>query len=177
MRAAVLSIALFLVGGVAHADQSGAEPAPTNGSERARHAGRTAKAIGITGWIASAAATAIGIYAWSEYTSLERRAHDDLVQLHSANPSAQEQAFFTNPSCSPPSSLMGSDAYRRDCTRGQQFSNTVTGMFVASAAFAIAGTISYIVGAGRSSRARERPLQVTPVANRDGGGFQLRYTF
>jgi hypothetical protein len=142
---------------------------------RPTHAGLPARLIGVTGWAVSAASLAIGIWAWHEYSGLETTTHDELIALHAANPSPQEQAFFTNPSCSPPSTLMGSDAYRRDCNRGQQYSNVVTGMFVSSAAFAIAGTISYIVGAGQAARARR--VQATPVATRDGAGFQLRYTF
>jgi tetratricopeptide (TPR) repeat protein len=144
---------------------------------RTTHAGLPARLIGIAGWTLSAAALAVGIYAWSEYTSLQGTAHNELVALHTDNPSSAEQAFFLNPSCSPPPSLVNSDAYRRDCTRGQQYSNTVTAMFVGSAAFAIAGTISYIVGAGQSARARERAVQVTPVVSLNGGSLQLRYTF
>ena len=144
---------------------------------RTPHAGLPARLIGIAGWTLSAASLAVGIYAWHEYSSLEGTAHNELVALHTDNPSSAEQSFFLNPSCSPPPSLVNSDAYRRDCTRGQQYSNTVTAMFVGSAAFAIAGTISYIVGAGQQARARERAVQVTPVVSLNGGSLQLRYTF
>ncbi|MGZ3439686.1 MAG: hypothetical protein ACXVDD_09220, partial [Polyangia bacterium] len=64
-----------------------------------------------------------------------------------------------------------------DCTRGQDYSNTVTAMYAGSAAFALAGTISYIVGAGQAARARQHKVEVTPVVSLNGGTLQLRYTF
>jgi hypothetical protein len=177
MRAMALGIALFLVGGTARAEESGARSGDRD--TRTTHAGLPARAIGIASWAASAAAFAVGIWAWQQFSSLEGGTHDELVALHASNPSAQEQAFFTNPNCSPPPSLVNSDAYRRDCSRGQDYSNTVTAMFVGSAAFAVAGTLSYLVGAGQASRARERDrkLQVTPVVSLNGAALQLRYTF
>ncbi len=157
-----------------------AGPPPPLVDGRAPHAGRTARAIGIAGWAASALAMAVGIYTWSESTSLENAAHADLVQLRPSGPfgpSAEEQAFFQNPGCAPPSSLMGTDSYRRDCTRGQQLSDATTALFVGSVALGVAGTIAYAVGARQSARARERTLALTPVVGWTGGGLQLRYRF
>ena len=45
------------------------------------HAGRVAKAIGIAGWVASAASLALGLYTWHEMSSLESAAHADLEAL------------------------------------------------------------------------------------------------
>jgi tetratricopeptide (TPR) repeat protein len=145
----------------------------------ARHAGRAAKALGIAGWVASAAAMALGIYTWRETASLEDAAHADLVQLHPSTglvaSSPEETAFFQSPTCSPPSSLMGTDAYRRDCNRGQQYSAATTGLFVSSLALGVAGTVSYILGARQARRARG--VELAPAVSLRSAALQLRFPF
>jgi hypothetical protein len=138
-------------------------------------AGRVAKALGIAGWAASAAAMALGFYTWHETTSMEMATHADLAALHptGAPLTADQQAFFTSPTCSPPSSLMGTDQYRRDCTRGQQFSDATTGLLVSSAALAVAGTVSYIIGARQS----KRRVEIAPAVSLRAASLQLRFPF
>jgi tetratricopeptide (TPR) repeat protein len=152
--------------------------APSPPHESAPHAGRTARAIGIAGWAASAVALGLGIYTWHETSSLENLSHSELVQLRPTGgfgATPEDQAFFQNPTCSPPSSLTGADAYRHDCTRGEQYSAATTAMFVGSAAFAVAGTISYIVGARQAARARG--VEVMPAVSYTSAQLQLRIPF
>src|SRR4051794_12573465 len=88
---------------LARLDRAGEAPPPAElvavaiTHERDAHgsrAGLPARLIGIAGWTLSAASLAVGIYGWHEFSALEGTTHDELVQLHAANPTAQEQAFF-----------------------------------------------------------------------------------
>jgi tetratricopeptide (TPR) repeat protein len=141
------------------------------------HPGRLAKAIGIAGWVAGAATLALGVYTWHETTSLEAATHADLTQLRplGAPLSPDEQQFFINPGCSTPSALMNADVYRRDCTRGQQFSDATTGLFISSLALGVAGTVSYIIGAHQG--ARDRHIEVAPALSLREASLQLRFPF
>ena len=130
------------------------------------HAGRTAMAIGIAGWVASAVATALGFFTWHQYDSLEASAHADLVHAYSTAPfgqTPQEQAFFQNP------------GYVHDCNSGRQYADATTAMFVSGAALAAAGTVSYILGARQAARARG--VEVRPAVSLNGAALQLRFPF
>jgi hypothetical protein len=85
--------------------------------------------------------------------------------------------FFGSPTCSPPSSLAGpaADKYRSDCNSGQRYSDATTAMLVGSAAFAVAGTVAYIVGARQASRARG--VEVAPAVSLNSAALQLRFPF
>jgi hypothetical protein len=141
------------------------------------HRGRVAKAIGVAGWVASAASLALGVYTWREMSSLESAAHADLEALRPIGGpmSADQQAFFASPGCSTPSSLMNADVYRRDCTRGRQFSDATTGLFISSVALGVAGTVSYIIGAHQG--ARDRHIEVAPALTLREASLQLRFPF
>lgn len=145
------------------------------------HRGRAAKIVGVTAWSASLVSLAVGIYGYATYHGLESTTHNDLQAMTPARPlTIGEQTFFNNPSCSVPSSLAGSPAaaqYSRDCNRGSQWAGATTGLWVASAAFAAAGTVSWIVGVRQADRARERPLTIAPVVGPTIAGLHLRYTF
>jgi len=143
----------------------------------AAHAGRIAKAIGIAGWAASAATFALGIYTWHETSSLESATHADLEALRPTGGPipADQQAFFLSPGCSPPSSLANTGTYRRDCTRGQQFSDATAGLLISSLALGVAGTVSYIIGAHQG--ARERRIEVAPALSLREASLQLRFPF
>jgi len=157
-----------------------AAPATTSAMAADTHPGRTLRILGVTGWVLSAAAFGVGIYTWQHYSALEGRAHDDLSMLAGAgavtNATPAERAFFTNPGCSPPSSIPNTGAYRHDCTQGQAYSAATTAMFVGSAALGIAATIAYVVGAKKASRGRERPT-VAPMFAPSFGGLQARVSF
>jgi hypothetical protein len=146
-----------------------AEPPPST-------AGRTAKIAGIIGWATSAVAVGVGIYSYAEMRALESKTHNELIQIAAANPAVRYQnvAFFSNPGCSPPSSLVGTDAYRRDCNRGTQFAAAADALAVVGGLVGLAGTIAYVVGARQSARAHERP-SVTPFLGASGGGVIVRF--
>jgi tetratricopeptide (TPR) repeat protein len=144
----------------------------------ASHAGRVAKAIGIAGWATSIVALGVGIYTWREYTFLEAKSHAELETLRAPGAfggSVEEQAFFMNPGCTPPSTLMNSAVYRADCNRGRQYADATSAMFATSTALAVAGTISYIIGAHQAKRARA--VEVRPALSLSEASLTLRFPF
>jgi hypothetical protein len=144
----------------------------------ARRAGRVAKSLGIAGWAASAAAFGLAIFTWHQMSALESTTHTDLLGLRMANPiqpsSPEEAAFYQNPGCSPPSTLRNTAQYTSDCNRGQQYSAATTALFVSSAAFGIAGTIAYVVGAKQAAR---HHVEVAPAISYNAAALQLRFRF
>jgi tetratricopeptide (TPR) repeat protein len=143
----------------------------------AQRAGRTAKVLGIAGWATSAAALGLAIFTWHQSSALESAAHSDLVGLRMSNPlpsSPEEQAFFSSPGCSPPSTLRNSAQYVSDCNHGQQYSAATTGLFASGVALAAAGTIAYVVGAKQSAKAR---IEVAPAISYNAAALRLRFPF
>jgi len=154
-----------------------AAPAAPAKPER-RHPGRTAMLLGAAGWVASVAAFSLSMYTWSQASAFESKSHEDLVQLRSTTPfgpSSEEQAFFANPSCSPPSSLMGAAPYRSDCNQGRQYNAATTGLLISSLLVGAAGTASFIVGAHQASR--ERPVEIRPALSYNEVSLTLRFPF
>jgi tetratricopeptide (TPR) repeat protein len=139
------------------------------------HPGRTLMALGVAGWTASVVALGLAIYTSSQTSALEGKAHMDLEELRASNLSSQNQSFFLSPSCSPPSSLMGSEQYRSDCNRGQQYNAATTGLLISSLVVGAAGTASFIVGARQASRARG--IEVQPAISYNAASLQLRFPF
>jgi hypothetical protein len=118
------------------------------------------------------------MYTWSQASAFESKSHEDLVQLRSTTPfgpSSEEQAFFANPSCSPPSSLMGAAPYRSDCNQGRQYNAATTGLLISSLLVGAAGTASFIVGAHQASR--ERPVEIRPALSYNEVSLTLRFPF
>jgi hypothetical protein len=139
------------------------------------HPGRTLMALGIAGWTASVVAFGLSLYTWSQTSALESKTHMDLDELRASNPSSQNQSFFVSPSCSPPSSLMGTEPYRSDCNRGQQYNAATTGLMISSLVVGAAGTASFIIGARQASRARG--IEVQPAISYNAASLQLRFPF
>ncbi len=153
-------------------------PPPSASVAERGHPGRTAMAIGIAGWAASVLSGVLGVYTWSQASAMSSAAHADLVQLHSTNGftgSPAEQAFFANPSCTPPSSLSYTDKYRSDCNAGQQFSTATTALLITSLIVGAGGTASFIVGAHQA--ARVRGVEVAPAITLREASLQLRFPF
>jgi hypothetical protein len=129
--------------------------------------GRAARISGIALWVASGVALAVGAVAWYEKGDYENRAHQDLAALvpDSAN-APMALAWFASPNCSPPATVIGATAqYRSDCTSGQAWSNAGTALFALAPALALAGTISYVVGARPGERPAAR-VALTPTGLR-----------
>ncbi|HEY2748075.1 MAG TPA: hypothetical protein VGL86_25805 [Polyangia bacterium] len=187
MRAAIFGM-VFLMGGVASAQIPpppptgqliAAQPTPVPGAHDPTPIGRSERIAGIAAWAASTAAILAGFATWREQLNYESDSHQYLTALR---PTGQqltpaEQQFFTMPTCSPPASLGNTTLYRESCNRGQQYSDATTALFVGGAALAVAGTVSYIIGARKASRARERDVAVAPVLGPSLAGLQLRATF
>lgn len=142
------------------------------------HPGRTAKAIGVAGWLTGVAAFAASIATWQASSAAENAAHDDIVQLRGSNGytgSTAEQAFYNNPSCSPPSSLSNTGRYVSDCNRGQQLSTASTALIISSLLLGAGATASYIVGAVQADRAGA--VEVRPALSLSEATLTLRFPF
>lgn len=158
----------------------------------AEHPGRTAKIV--AGVLVGAALVtgAIAIYSYTVYHPLEQQAHDELAPLQpNRMQSPDEMAFFSNPGCAVPSSLVqnnptGAAAYSHDCNKGNTWANTATGLWVATGALAAGGVISFVIGERQSAKAREKQqaigvirqsLRVAPVFSTKGGGLTAAFEF
>jgi len=142
-----------------------------------RHAGRTAMAIGIAGWVTSVAAFGASLATWQLSSQLQNAAHEDLNQLRSSNGftgSPEEQAFYMSPGCSPPSSLSNTAQYRSDCNRGQQLSSATTGLLISSLLVGAGGTASFLVGAHQAARGH---VEVRPALSLSEASLTLRFPF
>ncbi len=142
------------------------------------HAGRTAKAIGIAGWLTGVATFAASIATWQLSSSAQNAAHADLDQLRGSNGftgSAAEQAFYANPGCSPPSSLSNTGRYVSDCNRGQQLSTASTALIITSLIVGAGGTASYIAGVYQADRAGV--VEVRPAISLSEATLTLRFPF
>ena len=152
-------------------------PAPAVAAQDA-HPGRTAKLIGLAGWLTSIAALGGSIATWQASISAEDATHADIVQLRGSNGytgSTAEQAFYNNPSCSPPSSLSNTGRYVSDCNRGQQLSTASTALIISSLLLGVGGTASYIVGAVQADRAGA--VEVRPALSLSEATLTLRFPF
>lgn len=154
-----------------------AKPAASDEAQ-ARRAGRTAKALGITGWLTGAAAFGLAFFTWHQYSALETAAHTDLDSVRMTNPiqssTQAEQAFFQSPGCSPPSTLRNTAQYVSDCNHGQQYAAATTALFVSSAALEIAGTIAYVIGAKQAAKSR---VEIAPAISYNAASLRLRFPF
>ena len=153
-----------------------AAPAPATRTETRSHAGRVAMGIGIAGWAASVAALGLGIWTYQQQSALQNAAHADLVELRpTPTSSPEEQAFFANPSCSTPSSLMGTAQYKSDCTHGQQLAAATTALWMTTLLVGAGGTASFIVGAHQAAKARG--VEIRPAVSYNAAALQLRIPF
>lgn len=143
------------------------------------HAGRTAKAIGLAGWLTSLATLGISLATWQLSTSAESATHADLVQLQGGNGyfsgDAAAQSFYENPTCSPPSSLSNTGRYVSDCNRGQQLSSATAGLLLTSLLAGVGGTVSYLVGVHQAERAGA--VEVRPAISLSEATLTLRFPF
>ena len=155
-----------------------ARPAAPAVAAQDAHPGRTAKLIGLAGWLTSIAALGGSIATWQASISAADATHADIVQLRGSNGytgSAAEQAFYNNPSCSPPSSLSNTGRYVSDCNRGQQLSTASTALIISSLLLGVGGTASYIVGAVQADRAGA--VEVRPALSLSEATLTLRFPF
>lgn len=163
-------------------------PTPTPTPLRNEHAGRTAKIV--AGVLVGAAVVTAGvaIYTWRKYSDLETDAHNDLEGLKPNPVPAADQNFFMNPSCNVPADLAGTPAaqkFHSDCSSGNSFANTTTGLWVATGALAAAGVVSFVIGDRQAAKAKERnsasimrqTLRVAPVFSTRGGGLTAAFEF
>jgi hypothetical protein len=130
---------------------------------------------------------AVAIYTWRTYSDLEDKAHADLEALKPNPVPPQDQPFFTNPGCNVPSDLAGSAAaqkFHNDCSSGNKYANTTTGLWVATGALAAAGVISFVIGDRQAAKAKERnvavmrqSLRFAPVFSTKGGGLTAAFEF
>ncbi|HEX6835549.1 MAG TPA: hypothetical protein VF334_03195 [Polyangia bacterium] len=156
-----------------------AAPSTAAPVEDRTHAGRTAKAIGLAGWLTSVATLGISLATWQLSTSAQSATHADLVQLEGSNGyfsgDAAAQSFYANPSCSPPSSLSNTGRYVSDCNRGQQLSSATAGLLLTSLFAGVGGTVSYLVGVHQAARAGA--VEVRPAISLSEATLTLRFPF
>lgn len=163
---------------------------PTPPPLRAEHPGRTAKIVAGVLVGAAVVTAAVAIYTWRTYSDLEATAHTDLDTVKGSvmgTPSAQDQAFFMNPSCNVPPDLQGANGaakFHNDCSSGNNFANATTGLWVATGALAAAGVVSFVIGDRQAAKAKEKnvsvmrqTLRVAPVFSTRGGGLTAAFEF
>jgi PEGA domain len=157
----------------------------------ASHPGRAAKGVAIGAFAAAVVAGAVAIYTWRTYRDLEDTAHNDLAALAKTPQAAQNKSFFDNPTCNPPSSLPGTQAYKDHCSSGQTYADATTALWVTAGALAAAGVVSIIIGERQSAKARETPpkstasagrliqqsLRLAPVFTTKSGGLSASFEF
>ena len=151
---------------------------PTAGAEAHAHPGRTARMIGVAGWLTGVATFAASIATWQLSSSAQNAAHADLTQLRGSNGytgSAEEQAFYASPTCSVPSSLSNTGRYVSDCNRGQQLSTASTALIITSLIVGAGGTASYIAGVYQADRAGA--VEVRPALSLNEASLTLRFPF
>jgi hypothetical protein len=154
------------------------------------HPGRTAKIVAGVLVGAAVVTAAVAIYTWRSYSDLEATAHNDLDTIKGSQmtaPSAQDTAFFTNPTCSVPADLQnasGASKFHSDCTSGNNYASATTGLWVATGALAAAGVVAFVVGDRQAAKAKERnvgmlrqSLRIAPVFSTRGGGLTAAFEF
>jgi hypothetical protein len=164
-----------------------AEATPPAATTTTSHPGRVAKGVAIGAFAAAVITGAVAIYTWRTYSDLEGTAHNDLAALSTQPAAAQNQSFFGNPTCTPPSGLANTQAYKDHCNSGQTYANATTALWVTAGALAAAGVVSVIVGDHQSKAKRETPktagrliqqsLKLAPVFSTRSGGLSASFEF
>jgi hypothetical protein len=162
-----------------------AEATPTEATTS--HPGRVAKGVAIGAFAAAVITGAVAIYTWRTYSDLEGTAHNDLAALSTQPAAAQNQSFFGNPTCNPPSGLTNTQTYKDHCNSGQTYANATTALWVTAGALAAAGVVSVIIGDHQSKAKRETPktagrliqqsLKLAPVFSTRSGGLSASFEF
>jgi hypothetical protein len=156
------------------------------------HPGRTAKILALTTLAGAVVAGSVAIYTWRTYEDLQSAARNDLLMIRdqTANPTAEQRAFYDQPSCDIPQSFSGAPSfgsYNEKCDSGKTYTAATTALWVVAGGLAATSVILYVVGDRQAAKAKaekktaarlmQQSLRIAPVVSSQGGALSASFEF